>query len=113
MIIKADFYPGFQQIALLAVRGLPVPERRDIGRALQPDEKLRLLRVAQYKPEWETADLATVVALNTTMRGREIKELRWRDTDLMDRSLVVRPSKTRGWRASDNRLTARKIASSR
>jgi integrase len=72
-----------------------LPERRDIGRALRPDEKLHLLKVAQSKPEWETAYLASVVALNTTMRGCELKQLRWRDIDLMDHSLVIRRSKTR------------------
>ncbi len=72
-----------------------LPERRDVGRALQPEEKLRLLKVAQSNPEWETAYLASVLALNTTMRGCEIKQLRWRDIDLMDHSLVVRRSKTR------------------
>jgi len=72
-----------------------LPERRDIGRALQPEEKLRLLKVAQSKPEWETAYLASVLALNTTMRGCEVKQLRWRDIDLMDHSLVIRHSKTR------------------
>ena len=71
-----------------------LPERRDIGRALQPEEKLRLLKIAQSKPEWETAYLASVLALNTTMRGCEVKQLRWRDIDLMDHSLVIRRSKT-------------------
>jgi integrase len=72
-----------------------LPEKRDIGRALQPEEKLRLLKVAQYRPEWETAYLASVLALNTTMRGCEVKQLRWRDIDFMDHSLVIRRSKTR------------------
>ncbi len=72
-----------------------LPERRDIGRALQPDEKLHLLKVAQSKPQWEITYLASVLALNTTMRGCEIKQLRWRDVDFMDRSLVIRLSKTR------------------
>ena len=72
-----------------------LPERRDIGRALQPDEKLRLLKVAKSKPQWETAYLASVLALNTTMRGCEVKGLRWRDVDLLDHSLVIRRSKTR------------------
>ena len=71
-----------------------LPERRDIGRALQQEEKLRLLRVAQSKPEWETAYLASVLALNTTMRGCEVKQLRWRDIDFMDHCLVIRCSKT-------------------
>jgi len=61
----------------------------------RPEEKLRLLRVAQSKPEWEIAYLASVVALNTTMRACEIKQLRWRDVDFMDHSLVIRRSKTR------------------
>jgi integrase len=72
-----------------------LPERRDIGRALQPEEKIRLLKAAQSRPEWETAYLASMLALNTTMRGCEIKQLRWRDIDFMDRSLVIRRSKTR------------------
>ncbi len=72
-----------------------LPERRDIGRALQPAEKLHLLRVAQSKPEWETAYLASVLALNTTMRGCEIKQLLWRDINFMDHSLLIRRSKTR------------------
>src|SRR4029077_267521 len=71
-----------------------LPERRDIGRALRPEEKLRLLKVAQSRPEWETAYLASVLALNTTMRGCELKQLRWRDVDLLDQMLRVRRSKT-------------------
>jgi integrase len=72
-----------------------LPERRDIGRALQPDEKLLLLKTARSKPEWETAYLAAVLALNTTMRGCEIKQLRWRDIDFIGHSLVIRHGKTR------------------
>jgi integrase len=71
-----------------------LPERRDIGRALQPEEKLHLLKLAQSKPEWETAYLASMLALNTTMRGCEIKQLLWRDIDFIDRSLTIRRSKT-------------------
>jgi integrase len=72
----------------------PLPERRDIGRALTPDEKLRLLRAAKGKPEWANARLALTLALNTTMRGCEIKGLEWRDISLMDRTLTIRHSKT-------------------
>ena len=72
----------------------PLPERRDIGRALTPDEKLRLIRAAKGKPEWANARLALTLALNTTMRGCEIKGLQWRDVDLMDRTLTIRHSKT-------------------
>jgi len=44
--------------------------------------------------QWETAYLASVLALNTTMRGCEIKQLRWRDIDFMDERLAIRRSKT-------------------
>jgi len=53
------------------------------------------VKVAQSRPEWETAYLAALLALNTTMRGCEIRQLRWRDIDFIDRSLVIRRSKTR------------------
>jgi integrase len=73
-----------------------LPERRDIGRALTHEEKLKLLKVAARKPEWQIARLAAIVTLNTTMRSCEIRGLQWRDIDLMDRTLTVRRSKTEG-----------------
>ncbi len=72
----------------------PLPERRDIGRALAPDEKLRLLRAAASNPDWQVARCAAVIALNTTMRGCELKGLRWRDVNFLDRLLTVGRSKT-------------------
>jgi integrase len=71
-----------------------LPERRDIGRALTMEEKLRLIRISAAKPEWVTARLATILALNTTMRGCELKGLRWHDVDLMERTISIRRSKT-------------------
>lgn len=71
-----------------------LPERRDIGRALSFEEKTRLLKIAASKPEWETARLAAIMALNTAMRGCELKGLRWRDVDFMERTLTIRRSKT-------------------
>ncbi len=61
-----------------------------MGRALAPEEKLRLLRVASSRPEWEIAYLTSVLALNTTMRKCELKQLRWRDVDFIERTLAVR-----------------------
>ena len=72
----------------------PLPERRDIGRALTADEKLRLIRAAKLKSEWANARLALTLALNTTMRGCEIKGIQWRDINLMDKTLTIRRSKT-------------------
>jgi integrase len=67
----------------------PLKERRQVGRALSYEEKVRLLKMAESKPGWQNARLAQILALNTTMRGCEIKGLRWRDVDLIDRALTV------------------------
>src|SRR5258708_24282795 len=72
----------------------PLKEGRDYGRALAPEEKLKLLRIAGSRPEWQTALYAAILALNTTMRGCEIKGLRWRDINMLGSSLTVRRSKT-------------------
>jgi integrase len=80
---------------LLADDCKPLPERRDIGRALTNDEKLRLLKLAGTRPEWQLARLAAVLALNTTMRGCEIRGLRWRDVDFLERTLTIRRSETK------------------
>ena len=72
----------------------PLKEPRSIGRAMALDEKLRLLRLAAKNPDWQNARLATTLALNTTMRGCEIKQLRWRDIDLIGKALTIRKSKT-------------------
>jgi len=72
-----------------------LPERRDVGRALTSEEKARLLRMAALKPEWETARLAAILSLNTTMRGCELKALRWCDVNFMERAITISRSKTR------------------
>jgi len=72
----------------------PLKERREVGRALAHEEKLRLLRLAQTRPEWQVARCAAILALNTTMRGCELRGLRWRDVNLIDRMLTVQRSKT-------------------
>ena len=72
----------------------PLKERRTVGRAMALDEKLKLLRLAAGNPDWQTARLAMTLALNTTMRGCELKSLRWRDVDLMGKLLTIHKSKT-------------------
>jgi len=57
----------------------PLREPRSIGRAMSLEDKLRLLNAAGSNPNWENARLAMTLALCTTMRGVEIKNLRWRD----------------------------------
>ena len=72
----------------------PLKERREVGRAMAHEEKVRLLRLAAIRPEWQVTRGAAILALNTTMRGCELKGLRWRDVNLLDRMLTVRRSKT-------------------
>src|SRR5271154_4668687 len=72
----------------------PLKERRNVGRAMAHEEKVRLLRLAAMRPEWQVARCAAILALNTTMRGCELKGLRWRDVNLLERMLTVRRSKT-------------------
>jgi hypothetical protein len=72
----------------------PLRENRNVGRALAEEEKVRLLRLAASNPGWQVASCAAVLALNTTMRGCELKGLRWRDVNLLDRTVTIRKSKT-------------------
>lgn len=72
----------------------PFKEPETIGRALTPDQKAALLEAAALKPEWETAYFAATIALNTTMRGCEIRGLRWSDVDLLNDTLTIHKSKT-------------------
>ena len=72
----------------------PLPVHSQIGRAMTLDEKLRLAKTAAMRPEWQNARLAMVLALNTTMRGCEIKALRWYDVDFLASTATIRKSKT-------------------
>ena len=72
----------------------PLPVKQQVGRALLHEEKVRLLKMAASNPDWETAYFAAVLALNTTARGCELKGLRWRDVDFLNRTVTVRRSKT-------------------
>jgi hypothetical protein len=66
----------------------PMKEPRTIGRALSYEEKVRLLHAADSNPEWQNARLAMTLALCTTMRGVEIKNLHWR----LNSAIVYRSS---------------------
>jgi integrase len=79
---------------LIADEIRPLPERRDIGRVLTPEQKTQLLKTALSKPEWQVARLAMTLALNTTMRACEIRALQWQDIDSKERVITVRKSKT-------------------
>jgi len=72
----------------------PLPVRQNIGQALAYEEKVKLLHRAATRDEWKSVAYAARLALNTTMRGCEIKDMRWRDVDMIGRTLTVRKSKT-------------------
>ena len=72
----------------------PLRERHALRRALTPEQKARLLEVSRQRPEWDVARCAMTLALNTTMRGCELRGLRWGDVDLTGELVTVRRSKT-------------------
>jgi integrase len=72
----------------------PLPVHHEVGRVLDPEEKLKLQTTAATNPDWENAYLAMTLTFNTTMRACEVKGLQWRDIDFLDRTLTVRHSKT-------------------
>jgi integrase len=73
----------------------PLPVQHNVGRALTHGEKRRLLKLAAARPEWQNAQLAAVLALNTTMRAGEIRGLRWQVVDFVERTITVRRSTTK------------------
>ena len=72
----------------------PLKEGRSIGRALSEEEITKLRAKAAERPAWQAAYDAMILAVNTVMRGADIKALRWCDIDLFGRVLVVPKSKT-------------------
>jgi len=72
-----------------------LPERQGtVGKVLPAELKRKLFEVAASKPEWTAAHCAAVLAVSTTCRGVEIKNLRWQDVDLFGRIATIRRSKT-------------------
>ena len=75
-------------------------QKPPVGRALTPDEQQRLFEMAQTRPSWLYAYVATTLSFYCGLRACEIKALRWRDVDLNGALVHVRRSKTpAGWRS--------------
>jgi len=68
-----------------------LPERKDIGRALTPEEEGRLLE--ETKRRDSACHTATVLALNASMGKKEIRTLTWGRVDFEGRTLTVGKSK--------------------
>ena len=75
------------------VKALP-EDRGAVAKVLPPDLKRKLFETAASRPEWMVAHCAAVLAVSTTCRGVEIKNLRWQDVDLFSRVATIRRSKT-------------------
>jgi integrase len=72
-----------------------LPERQvEVAKVLPADLKRMLFETAASKPEWMVAHCAAVLAVSTTCRGVEIRNLRWQDVDLFSRVAAIRRSKT-------------------
>ena len=84
-----------KQWARLADDVRMLPERPAPARVLSPEEKALLLQTARTRPDWDIARCAAVLALNTTMRGCELKGLRWKDVDLFESTLTVQRQSTK------------------
>ena len=72
-----------------------LPERSDAGRAISDDEVHRVL-VACKKSRSRSLYPAVVLSIHTGLRNQELRLLRWRQADLMNRILTVGRSKTAG-----------------
>ena len=72
-----------------------LPQRHKPARVLSPEEKARLLELAASQPEWQIAHCAAILALNTTMRGCELKGLRHKDVDLFEKTLKIKRQSTK------------------
>lgn len=73
----------------------PLPERQEaVGKVLTADLKRALFETASSRPEWIVAHCAAVLAVSTTCRGVEIRNLRWQDVNLFAREVAIRRSKT-------------------
>src|SRR3989442_15368576 len=71
-----------------------------VGRALTAEEQQQLFAVAQTKPAWLYAYVASALAFYCGLRACEIEALHWQDVDWSGSLLHVRRSKTpAGWRS--------------
>jgi integrase len=89
MLKRAKVWPAVAE----DVKQLPEGQC-SIGKVLPADLKRELFETAAGKPEWMAAYCAAVLAVSTTCRGVEIKNLRWKDIDAFSRTATIRRSKT-------------------
>lgn len=69
--------------------------RHEIGRSLTEDEQTHLLAACK-KSRSRSLYPAVLLSLHTGLRNAELRLLRWRQVDLLDRTITVGKSKTTG-----------------
>jgi len=72
-----------------------LPKQTKQARVLSAEEKAALLGKAASRPDWMIAKCAAILALNTTMRGCELKGLRRKDVDLFEKTLTIQRESTK------------------
>lgn len=72
-----------------------LPERRDIGRALTPDEETRLFDACR-KSSQPGLYTAVVIYCNTGLRNAELRHARWHQVDFLKAEFRVGKAKTEG-----------------
>lgn len=77
-----------------------LPERRDVGRALTPDEEKKLLEACRRSPQ-PSLYTAVVIFCNTGLRNAELRHARWSQVDFLKAEFQVGKAKTEG---SEGRL---------
>ncbi len=69
---------------------MPLPKETR-GRALSPEERVKLFEAAQTSTNWQAAFLFAMLSINTTAGPKEIATLRLKDVDLDNRLIIVQP----------------------
>ena len=72
-----------------------LPKASKPARVLTVEEKARLLEISRVKPAWLVARCAALLALNTTMRGCELKGLRRKNVDLFEKAITIERHSTK------------------
>ena len=70
-----------------------LPERREVGKALAPDEETRLRAACRRSPQ-KSLYTAVVVFCNTGLRSAELRAATWRQVDFLKAEFKVGKSKT-------------------
>jgi integrase len=70
-------------------------EREDVGRALNPNEQIKILEAAQRSAS-RSLYPAVLLSIHTGIRNQELRFLRWRQVDFVKEEIQIGRSKTAG-----------------